>query len=177
MVEPSCSCSCNSHAPLRCERGEPGLLVDFNTVPELMEDTKEVCDSEFTVNEETGAEEYSRSINCRNVTFMEYKLVTKRVEETLETWDCTPTDPFTYDSLVKQTDSVTTHATDCIPKVVPLCTTSLEEMCKVVEWEECKEEAPVENCRNVVFHTPSQRKIVTLKCPLNFALGEAEGLV
>ena len=62
--------------PNQCERGEPGLLVDFNTVPELTEDTKEVCDS--------GAKEFSRSINCRNETFKEYKLVAKRVEETLE---------------------------------------------------------------------------------------------
>jgi len=163
--------------PNKCMIGEPGLLVDFNTVPELTEDTKEVCDSEFIVNVETGQKAFSRSINCRNETFKEYKLVTKRVEETLLTWDCTPTDPLPYDSLVKQTDSVTTHATDCIPKVVPLCTSRLEEMCKVVEWEECREEAPVESCHNVVFHTPNQRKLVTLKCPLNFAAGEAEGLV
>jgi hypothetical protein len=151
------------------ETDEPKILVEKKLMPICEDITKEICDTVWSVDQETGEKIWAGEANCRNMTWNDCKLEEVEVKKEIPDFICEDGESFTFDKFINKTTEVTMHSTTCVPKVNVLCEATTEEQCVTVEWEDCTEEPPTEDCmKDVPFTEPKQEESHTLHCPYHF---------
>ena len=153
--------------PQDCVPGTPGQIKETKLMPQCKNETKEKCDSRWIIDDVTGEKVWAGDINCKDVTWQTCDLVEIELIEDVPTFDCKPGKPIQYDALKQQEVDVTTYETTCIARAVPVCTTSTEKQCVLVEWEECKEYVET-SCNKYTWKVPSQKEEHSLRCPLKY---------
>jgi hypothetical protein len=156
--------------PKICVKAEKSKIIEEKKLLPVCEDiTKEICDTVWSIDQDTGEKVWAGKANCRNMTWSNCNMEEMIVEKEIEDFVCEDGESFTFDKFINQTVEVTMHKTTCVPKVNVLCEATTEEQCVTVEWEDCTEEAPTEVCmKDVPFTEPKQEEAHTMHCPYHF---------
>jgi len=151
-----------SFIPKKCYQNEVHSFEEVKKKAVCENVTKSICDSKWEINE-AGEKVWAGDENCRDVTWENCELKPYTVITEVATYKCDDDTPIAYVKPVYAEVPVTTLATTCEPRGVPVCVQTAKTACAVVEWEDCQETV-VEKCMDLFIREPSQGFDHRLKC-------------
>ena len=148
--------------PKHCYDDGFTVLKEIKKMPVCHKVTKQVCDSEWEVNDQ-GEKVFVANNNCREVMWDDCQLEDKVVEEQVPKKTCVDQPTTSFLEPLQRKEKVRSYNRQCTPSGGPVCTESEVTECTTVSWMDCKESVAVD-CNILTIHTPHQEYEHLLRC-------------
>merc|ERR1712173_534596 len=128
----------NTHqsVPKECTQTGEETLIEYHQKPVCQNITKQQCDSKWVINSQ-GEKVWAGNENCQEIVWEDCSLQQVPSPITVPTYTCYDLPAISYAVAEFHTVEVTGYTSHCETKAYPVCTTTNEQRCTEVEYEEC----------------------------------------
>ena len=119
-----------------CYQSGEETLIEYHQTPVCKNITKQHCESKWVINN-LGEKVWDGNENCKDIVWEDCTLEQVPSPITVPTYTCVDMPVITYSVLEFNEVEVIGYTSKCATKAYPVCTTTNEQRCVDVEYEEC----------------------------------------
>merc|ERR1712165_161331 len=123
--------------PKKCEQTGVETLIEYHQTPVCKNVTKQHCESKWVISPLTGEKIWAGNENCKDIVWEDCTLQQVPTPTSFPTYSCYDLPTIYYSVPEFREVEVTAYKTACATKAYPVCTTTNEQRCTEVEYEEC----------------------------------------